>query len=87
MNLSVVLDRSGSMADQGKLEYAKQALCKLIDQLREQDIFSIVMYDDIIDVLRPAGRVGDRERIKRLVRSIEPRNSQLGGGMVEVSSG
>jgi Ca-activated chloride channel homolog len=75
MNLSVVLDRSGSMADQGKLEYAKQALCTLIDQLKEQDIFSIVMYDDIIDVLRPAGRVGDRERIKRLVRSIEPRNS------------
>ncbi len=84
MNLSVVLDRSGSMADQGKLEYAKQALCTLIDQLKEQDIFSIVMYDDIIDVLRPAGRVGDKERIKRLVRSIEPRNStNLGGGMLE----
>lgn len=84
MNLSVVLDRSGSMSDQGKLEYAKQALGTLIDQLREQDIFSIIIYDDVIEVLRPAGRVGDKEQIKRLVRSIEPRNStNLGGGMLE----
>lgn len=84
MNLSVVLDRSGSMADQGKLEYAKEALCALVDRLREEDILSIVMYDDVIEVLRPAGRVGNKEQIKRMVRRIEPRNStNLGGGMAE----
>ncbi len=84
MNVSVVLDRSGSMSDQGKLEYAKEALCTLVDRLHEKDILSIVIYDDVIDVLRPAGRVGNKEQIKRIVRRIQPRNStNLGGGMVE----
>jgi Ca-activated chloride channel homolog len=84
MNLSVVLDRSGSMADQGKIEYAKKAICSLIDNLRDEDLLSIVIYDDVIEVLRPAGPVSDREGIKNLVRGIYPRNStNLGGGMLE----
>ena len=58
MNIAVVLDRSGSMADAGKIEYARQALLKIIDQLGSEDIFSLVIYDDVIEVLKSAGRVG-----------------------------
>ena len=43
MNVSVVLDRSGSMADQNKIEYAKKAVRTLIDQLQDHDIFSFVI--------------------------------------------
>ncbi|MCZ6775584.1 MAG: VWA domain-containing protein [Ignavibacteria bacterium] len=84
MNVSVVLDRSGSMADQGKIDYAKSALHNLIDQLRSEDILSIVIYDDAIEVLRPAKRVGNRKKLKRLVDSVYPRGAtNLGGGMIE----
>ncbi len=84
MNISVVLDRSGSMADERKIDYAKQALNKLIDQLSSEDIFSLVVYDDVIDVLRAAQRVGNKRDLKRLVSDIYPRNStNLGGGMME----
>jgi Ca-activated chloride channel family protein len=85
MNISVVLDRSGSMADERKIDYAKSALNKLIDQLDGEDIFSLVVYDDVIDVLHTARRVGaNKSLLKRLVREIHPRNStNLGGGMVE----
>jgi Ca-activated chloride channel homolog len=83
MNVAVVLDRSGSMADEGKMEFARKALTTLIDQLESEDILSIVVYDDIVDVLRRAGRAGDKEQIKRLVAKIYPRNStNLGGGMM-----
>ena len=51
LNLSVVLDRSGSMADQGKIDFAKTALYKLIDQLGPDDILSVVIYDNEVDVL------------------------------------
>ncbi|HEX9829616.1 MAG TPA: VWA domain-containing protein, partial [Bacteroidota bacterium] len=84
MNISVVLDRSGSMAGEGKIDYAKRALNSLIDQLNPEDIFSIVVYDDQIDVLRAAAPVRDKWELKRLVESIYARGStNLGGGMIE----
>ena len=85
MNIAVVLDRSGSMADERKIDYAKSALTKLIDQLHAEDLFSLVVYDDVIDVLRSSQRVGSSHRdLKRLISDIYPRNStNLGGGMME----
>ncbi|MCI0707998.1 MAG: VWA domain-containing protein [Ignavibacteriae bacterium] len=84
MNISVVLDRSGSMASEGKIDYAKRALNSLIDQLTNDDILSIVIYDDYIDVLRPAAPVRNKWEVKRLVESVYARGAtNLGGGMME----
>jgi Ca-activated chloride channel homolog len=85
VNLAVVLDRSGSMAEQSKMEHAKAALLALVDQLKCDDIFSLVIYDDVVEVARPAGRVGrDKQDIRSLVQEICPRGStNLGGGMQE----
>ena len=81
LNVAVVLDRSGSMADGRKIDYAKSALLSLIDQLSSEDIFSLVIYDDVIDVVRPAGRLGDKRSLRRLINRIRPRGStNLGGG-------
>ena len=84
LNVSVVLDRSGSMGDERKIEYAKTALTSLIRQLSEKDILSVVIYDDVVEVLRPAGRVGDKQKLLRLIEGVFPRGStNLGGGMIE----
>jgi Ca-activated chloride channel family protein len=84
MNLAVVLDRSGSMSEEHKIDNAKKALYALIDQLHEDDIFSLVIYDDVIEVLREAGPVGNKRSLKSLVEEIYPRNStNLGGGVIE----
>lgn len=84
MNVSIVLDRSGSMADAGKIEYARKALYALIDQMTSEDILSIVIYDDVIEVLSPARMVCNKAALKRLVERIGPRGStNLGGGMIE----
>jgi len=85
MNLSIVLDRSGSMGDERKMDYAKKAFASLIDQLNPNDILSVVIYDDVIDVLRKAKRVGsNKSEIKRLIDEVYPRGStNLGGGLME----
>lgn len=84
MNIAVVLDRSGSMADEHKIEYAKQALLRLTDQLTSQDIFSLVIYDDVIEVPFHAGCIESKAALRRLVDGIYPRGStNLGGGMTE----
>jgi Ca-activated chloride channel family protein len=85
MNIAIVIDRSGSMSSERKMEYARQAFISLIDQLQPNDILSVIVYDDAIDILRRAHRVGNnRSAIKRLVDEISPRGStNLGGGLHE----
>jgi Ca-activated chloride channel family protein len=84
VNVCVVLDRSGSMGSERKMDFAKQALYTLIDQLREEDLLSLVIYDDVVDILRESGRVFNKRELKRLVSEITPRGStNLGGGMIE----
>jgi Ca-activated chloride channel family protein len=84
MNLAVVLDRSGSMADQSKIEYAKKAVRTLIDQLQNDDIFSFVIYDDVVDVVRAARPVRDRQELLCILDEVYPRGAtNLGGGLAE----
>lgn len=69
LNLALVLDRSGSMAGT-KLEKAKQAACLALDQLGEDDYFSVVTYDDEAEVLIAPSKVTDRDAIKRKINRI-----------------
>src|SRR3954451_8548869 len=76
MNLSVVLDRSGSM-EGAKLEKARQAAAMAVDKLGDDDIFSLVTYDDQTDLLIPPERVGGRDHREELKARIH--RIQAGG--------
>ncbi len=73
VNLCLVIDRSGSMAEAKKMEFVKKGLELLVDELGESDLLSIVLFDDVAEVLRPAGPVGDPRTAIDQVRKIEPR--------------
>jgi Ca-activated chloride channel family protein len=84
LNLALALDRSGSMADAGKLDYLKKAAGGIVDRLAPGDILSIVEYDDQITVLRPAGRVTAPAEDKALIDALSPRGmTDLAGGMMQ----
>lgn len=84
LNLSVVLDRSGSMGDEKKIDYARRALHRLIDGLTGADQFSLVIYDDVVEVLARPQRVSNKARLHEMVDNITPGGStNLGGGMME----
>ena len=69
VNAAIVLDQSGSMSGR-KIEEAKLAAIMAIDQLREDDIVSVVTYQSTVDVLVPATKLYDREAIRKAIRGI-----------------
>lgn len=75
LNMALVIDKSGSMADADKLSRVKTALLNMISQLRSTDILSIVVFDSEAEVLLLSRTVGNGEAIKRLIRQIEPGSS------------
>lgn len=83
LNLGLVIDRSGSMADRGKLEYAKKAAAILVDQMHPPDRLAVVQYDDRISVLWPSSMVEVPDMIKRRINALSPGGAtNLAGGMM-----
>lgn len=74
LNLALVLDRSGSMSGE-KLARAKDAARLAVSLLKPQDIVSLIIYDDEVEVLLPATRVSDARRVDAAIAGIEPGGS------------
>lgn len=85
MNLALVIDRSGSMASEAKLDRVKDAASFLIQNLLPSDRIALVVYDDQVDVLARSQLVGsDQKRLLRKIASLEPGNmTNIEGGLRE----
>ncbi len=70
LNLSLVLDTSGSMAGE-KLENLKKAVGWVIDHLSERDTVAITLFDDEVRPLVSSTQVADREALKAQVEAIK----------------
>lgn len=83
LNLSVVLDRSGSMAGD-KLDYAKKSIEFLIQHLSTRDRFSLVTYDRAVTVDVPPTTIQNRDVIIQTVRKIKAGSTtNLSGGWLQ----
>lgn len=83
LNISLVVDRSGSMQGD-KLNYVKKAVDFVIDNLNSGDSLSIVQYDSVVDVVSPSAPVANKTQLHRKVKTIEARGmTNLSGGMLE----
>jgi Ca-activated chloride channel family protein len=82
--VSLVIDRSGSMAAARKLEYAKVAAKTLIDNLNPDDMLSVVVYDNTVNVLVPLAPVADKEKLSGAVDDITAGGETfLSGGLTK----
>lgn len=74
INLSLVLDRSGSMAGK-KLEMTCAAASLAVARLRAQDRVSVVVFDNAVETLVPCTAPTDKRRIEKLLATVRPGGS------------
>lgn len=74
LNLSLVLDRSGSMEGE-KMIRAREAAMFCVDQMLPTDRLSVVTFDDRIEVLFPSEPVTNKESMKGLIAHVVARGS------------
>jgi Ca-activated chloride channel family protein len=78
LNLGVVIDRSGSMYDERRLEFVIEAVKFLVDNLGPDDRVSIVVFADTAKVVLTPEQARDRAAVKRALDDIDL--LEIGGG-------
>ncbi|MCM3872708.1 MAG: VWA domain-containing protein [Pyrinomonadaceae bacterium] len=72
LNLVLVIDKSGSMADDDKMSRVKEGLRTMLTRLRPNDLISIVTFDYRARVLLPSSRLGDGSAMRHAIDCLVP---------------
>jgi Ca-activated chloride channel family protein len=75
MNIVFVIDKSGSMLEQNKMDWVKDSLQGFIEQIREQDVVSLIVFDTGAQVLISPTQVKtelDKQQFIKKVNAIQP---------------
>ncbi len=84
LNLGLVLDRSGSMAAQNKIGFAREAAVYAVQQLLPTDRVSVTIFDDHVQTIVPNTPAEDKGRIVDMLQGVQPGGStDLHGGWKE----
>ena len=86
LSLALVIDRSGSMDEAGKMNYAKLAARDLINRLGDKDQLSLITYDSKVQLLKPLTKMSgaNKSAFIKIVNDIYASGStNLSGGMQE----
>jgi Mg-chelatase subunit ChlD len=80
LNLGIVLDISGSMSatdntEKNRLEWAKESIYKMLEELNSDDFVSIVLFDSESEIFLPTTKVEDKEAIAEMVAKIETKGA------------
>jgi Ca-activated chloride channel family protein len=81
INISFVIDKSGSMAGYDRIESLIISLTGLVDQLRPTDIVSIVTFSNDAQLVYPAKIIGDGILLKEIISEI------VAGGGTQIYTG
>jgi len=81
LNICLVIDRSGSMGSEDKMQYARQAAIEVVKRLADSDTIAVVAYDDTVDVAAAATSASNRQAVIDRIAALEP------GGSTDIHAG
>lgn len=71
LNICFVIDKSGSMHGEDRIEQLKISLIEFVRQLESTDMVSIVVFESNATVAVPAQMVGDKKKIIDIIHAIQ----------------
>ena len=72
LNLVLVIDKSGSMADDDKMSRVKDSLRTMLNKLRSNDIISVVAFDTAAYVAYSARPIGNGDELRNAIDCLTP---------------
>ncbi len=84
-NLVFLIDVSGSMMEPAKLPLVQKTLKMLVDQLREQDRVSLVVYAGNAGLVLPSTPGSEKTKIKDAIDGLEAGGSTAGGAGIQLA--
>lgn len=84
-NLVFLIDVSGSMMSADKLPLVKSSLRLLVEQLREQDRVSLVVYAGAAGLVLPSTSGSEKVRILQAIDRLEAGGSTAGGAGIQLA--
>jgi Ca-activated chloride channel homolog len=84
-NLVFLIDVSGSMMEPEKLPLVQSSLKMLVDQLREQDRVSLVVYAGNAGLVMPSTSGIEKRKIKDAIEKLEAGGSTAGGAGIQLA--
>ena len=84
-NIVFLIDVSGSMMEENKLPLVKASMKMLVDQLREQDKVSLVVYAGNAGLVLPPTSGANKNIIKDAIDKLEAGGSTAGGAGIQLA--
>jgi Ca-activated chloride channel family protein len=84
-NLVFLIDVSGSMSDTNKLPLLKQSMKVLVNELREKDKVTIIVYAGAAGMILPPTSGGDKQTIINALENLNAGGSTAGGAGIELA--
>ncbi|MBP6755741.1 MAG: VWA domain-containing protein [Bacteroidia bacterium] len=71
LNISLVVDVSGSMEGHDRLDALKKALLSYVKKLRPTDVVSLISFSDNSKILAPAQKVGNGQYLRDMIEDLQ----------------
>ena len=84
-NIVFLIDVSGSMEDENKLPLVKSSIKLLIEQLREEDKVSMVVYAGNAGLVLPSTSGSQKQKIRNAVENLQAGGSTAGGAGIQLA--
>lgn len=84
-NFILLVDTSGSMSGDDRIELLKSGLCNMIDHMRPTDRIAVITYSGEVKMLLESTLVKDAAAIKQAISKLEASGSTAGGEAMKMA--